>query len=140
MTATPLTPIRTQRLAVYGSLRKGLRLHEHYLSGCRMVGTGTTPGTLGPHGWTDSFPVADLDPASESRIVVEVYEPTDPRSFRDVAACIDMEESSGYVAREIIVDLDDGTRCTAIGCHYPHPPANPVATGDWMDYVRRYHR
>lgn len=62
----------TGRLAVYGTLRKGGRLHNSYLRGMPFV---KEMGLLGklyhlPHA---GFPVAVYDPTSKHTFVVEIY-------------------------------------------------------------------
>ncbi len=116
------------RIFVYGSLRKGLRLHPE-LEGALYGGTlYTAPGfrllDLG------SYPGMVRD-ESDGQVVGEVYW-VDPETLDRLDR---IEGNPNYYCRRTIA-LGDGSTAFAYLLRYP-PEAPRVPGGDWSEYERR---
>lgn len=119
------------RLAVYGTLREGGRLH-YYLGGAQLMGAQYIDGyamySLG------SFPYIIK---GAGRILVEVYEVED----NEAAHAEDMERGAGYemdVVRTSWGDahvfyMTEAAHRREIGWHGMEPPK--IHNGDWLSYA-----
>jgi len=117
---------------VYGTLRRGGRLHGYHMRAAEFVGRGRVYG----FGMYDlgSYPAAVPTTNATSTLVGEVYEV----DAEGLAALDQVEGVPRFYGRSTVtVVLDNGETCDAEVYSMPRPPRDStrVAGGDWIAYV-----
>lgn len=126
-----LPRVRTEAMAVYGTLRPGHGNHGWASDGVvDEILDGSISGAIYCVGPMGSYPVAKLDEPGRIAVDVLVFD-TDSPEYESVCR---MERGAGYELRQVEVELTDGTTMTAGVWHYLRPPRGPkVDSGDWND-------
>lgn len=117
------------KIAVYGTLRKGGRLHKSYMQGAKMLGEDFRLDGFDMYSLT-AYPYVVKSYKEGSSIVCEVYDVTADR----LSDCIGMEQRAGYDIH--VVDTPYGE---ALLCVYPYSSHGDeqVVNGDWLEFARQ---
>jgi gamma-glutamylcyclotransferase (GGCT)/AIG2-like uncharacterized protein YtfP len=142
-------------LAVYGTLRRGGRLHHHLgtaVQRARFAGTATVHGVLHEVAPAvrdtsvidTSYPCLTVD--APGRVVVEVYEVLDPTllAHLDAVEGYDPHDFAGSEYHRVRVPVHDVSPATPgideawtyVYVLEPPDPARRIVGGDWIAHTR----
>ncbi len=144
LTTLPETKRSSQRLFIYGTLRKGFALHSHIERlGARYVGKGKIHGSLYSLG---EFPGAVRCSSGSDEIIGEVYELQDGDRHLEQLDAVeefypDRLDKSLFVRSMTTVRMLDGRTLKAWSYFLPKKPSKgrPIYSGDYGEGRRARH-
>lgn len=130
--------LQTDKLFVYGTLRRGLAPHEYLKSSARFLGKATIAGRLYDLG---DFPGARPSDLPGEEIEGELYELRDlSRQLRTLDEYEEFDpdhpEKSLFVRQRVDVRLESGKKLEAWTYFLPQEPAGArrIRNGDYLEF------